>query len=86
MLADERRARFNELASEFGNTAELSRVLGRGDTYLARYLRHRVPYDLEEPDRRKLARFFGVDEETLRPRPPEPYRLRHRRGAGSSAR
>ena len=66
MLADERRARFDELVRTYGNTAELSRVLGRSDGYVGRYLRDRVPYDLPDRDRRRLAEFFGVDEWLLR--------------------
>jgi len=78
MLADERRARLDELATEYGNITDLSRVLGKSDSYMARYLRDRVPYDLASRDRQKLASFFGVDDETLRRLPPAPPRLRRR--------
>lgn len=69
MLADERRARLEDLAGEQrASFAELSRVLGRNEAYVSDYLRRKVPYDLSDPDRSKLARYFGVDEDTLRPR------------------
>ncbi|HVJ03823.1 MAG TPA: helix-turn-helix transcriptional regulator [Sphingomonas sp.] len=73
-LPDERRARLAALAQEHdASHAELSRIIGRGETYISRYLRRAVPYDLPELDRRRLARFFGVDEETLTRRaPPRP--------------
>lgn len=69
MLPHERRARLEELATEHGASfAELSRILGRNEAYFSDYLRRKVPYDLAEADRSKLARFFGVDPDGLRPR------------------
>lgn len=72
MLPNERRARLGELVARHGaNCASLSRLMGRGTGYLGRYLREAVPYDLAEQDRDLLARYFGVDADTLRPRPAE---------------
>ncbi|MBB5712188.1 hypothetical protein [Sphingomonas xinjiangensis] len=86
MVADERRTRFGELVQAYGNSAELSRVLGRSDGYIGRHLRDRVPYDLPDYDRRKLAQFFGVHAETLKQLPPSPSRLRWRRPRVSECR
>lgn len=70
ILPDERRARFAELVTQHKSSlVQLSRIIGRSDGYFSSYLRRSVPYDLAERDRRKLARYFGVDEETLRPVP-----------------
>jgi hypothetical protein len=69
MLPDERRARFQALAIEQGAShVELSQILGRNDAYVSSYLTRGVPYDLARADQSKLARFFGVDEDTLKPR------------------
>lgn len=40
--------------------AALSRVLGRQDGYIARFVRDSVPYELSVADRDKLARYFGL--------------------------
>lgn len=92
MLPDERRARFEALAIEHdASHAELSRILERGDGYVSSYLRRAVPYDLATADRSKLARFFGVDPETLKPvRHPNPLSTRRRQaphspGSGSGS-
>ena len=78
MLPDERRARFGQLVDQHRASRKgLSRLLGRGDGYLARYLADSVPYDLAERDRDLLARYFGVEADTLRPPPPvRPRRWR----------
>lgn len=89
MLADERRARLAALAREHNAShAELSRILGRNDAYVSSYLRRSAPYDLADHDRRKLARFFGVHEETLKPidigsRHGQPGQLRRFAGVRS---
>lgn len=70
MLADERRARFAALVTEHRvSSVQLSRIIDRADGYFSAYLRRSVPYDLAERDRRKLARYFGVHEATLKPTP-----------------
>ena len=60
------RERLAELAREKGSSlASLSRMLGRNATYLQQYISKGSPRKLEEDDRRKLARFFGVAESEL---------------------
>jgi phage repressor protein C with HTH and peptisase S24 domain len=60
------RERLAELAREKGSSlASLSRMLGRNTTYLQQYISKGSPRKLEEDDRRKLARFFGVPETEL---------------------
>ncbi|TIX51864.1 S24 family peptidase [Alteraurantiacibacter aquimixticola] len=60
------RQRLSELVREKGTSlASLSRMLGRNTTYLQQYISKGSPRKLEEDDRRKLARFFGVPETEL---------------------
>ena len=60
------RKRLAELATEKGaSLASLSRMLDRNTTYLQQYISKGSPRKLEEEDRRKLARFFGVAETEL---------------------
>lgn len=40
--------------------ASLSRVLGRQDGYIARFVREKVPYQLAPAERARAAEFFGV--------------------------
>ena len=42
--------------------AGLSRMLGRNAAYIQQYIKRGVPKRLSEEDRRKLARYFDVDE------------------------
>lgn len=71
MLPDERRVRLAELvAAQDTSLAELSRVLGRNEGYMSSYLHRKVPYDLASADRSRLARFLGVDPETMKRQPP----------------
>lgn len=64
---DRPRARLLELAQDRGvSLASLSDLLGRNTTYLQQFIRKGSPRKLEEQDRAKLARFFGVGEEELR--------------------
>lgn len=54
--------------------AGLSRMLGRNAAYVQQYIKRGVPRRLSEEDRRKLARYFDVDESLLGgpARDPEP--------------
>ncbi|MFC3100919.1 S24 family peptidase [Altererythrobacter lauratis] len=62
----EARETLARLARERGSSlASLSRMLGRNTTYLQQYISKGSPRKLEEDDRRKLARFFGVPETVL---------------------
>jgi phage repressor protein C with HTH and peptisase S24 domain len=45
--------------------ASLSRFLGRNAAYIQQFIRRGSPRKLDEADRRKLARYFGVDETVL---------------------
>jgi hypothetical protein len=73
MLPDETRARVAELISAHrASLAGLSRMLGRGEGYMSDYLNRKVPYDLAAADRGRLARFFGVDPEALKPQQRRP--------------
>lgn len=54
------------LATAHGvSLAQLSALIGRNSSYLQQFIRKGSPRKLEESDRRKLARFFGVDESRL---------------------
>ena len=59
-------ARLLELAGARGvSLAALSAMIDRNSAYLQQYVRKGSPRKLEEGDRRKLARFFGVNESEL---------------------
>lgn len=45
--------------------AGLSRMLGRNAAYIQQFIKRGVPKRLAEEDRKKLARYFGVDESRL---------------------
>ncbi|MFN4241183.1 MAG: helix-turn-helix transcriptional regulator [Erythrobacter cryptus] len=61
------RARLLELAHERRvSLAALSDMIGRNPSYLQQFIRKGSPRKLEEQDRARLARFFGVDEAELR--------------------
>src|SRR5436853_7584908 len=45
--------------------AGLSRLLGRNPAYVQQYIKRGSPRRLAEEDRRRLARYFGVDEALL---------------------
>jgi hypothetical protein len=60
------RNRLLDLANAKGvSLSTLSLLIGRNTTYLQQFVRKGSPRKLEEGDRRKLARFFGVDESVL---------------------
>ena len=45
--------------------AAISRLLGRNASYIQQFIKRGSPRKLDDEDRRKLASFFGVDEQTL---------------------
>lgn len=45
--------------------AALSRLLGRNPAYIQQFMKRGTPRKLDEADRAKLARYFGVDETLL---------------------
>ena len=60
------RHKLSELSRQKGTSlASLSRMLGRNTTYLQQYISKGSPRKLEEEDRAKLAKFFGVPESEL---------------------
>ncbi len=60
------RERLGQLVQERGSSlAALSRMIGRNSSYLQQYITKGSPRKLEEDDRGKLARFFGVAENEL---------------------
>jgi phage repressor protein C with HTH and peptisase S24 domain len=60
------RQRLLDLAAERRvSLAALSRMIGKNSSYLQQFVRKGSPRKLEEIDRAKLARFFGVDEAEL---------------------
>lgn len=67
MLPNDPRERLRHLARRQGvSLAQLSAMIGRNTTYLQQFVRKGSPRKLEEGDRRRLARFFGVAETELR--------------------
>lgn len=64
-MADQRIV-LERLVREGGDDyANLSRLLGRNPAYIQQFMRRGTPRQLSEGDRRKLARYFGVDEHVL---------------------
>jgi len=60
------RAALQRLIEERGEDySGLSRLLGRNAAYVQQYIKRGSPRHLAEQDRRKLARYFGVDEAVL---------------------
>ena len=60
------RARLRQLAEDRGaSLSSLSGFIGRNSSYLQQFITKGSPRKLEEGDRRKLARFFGVAESEL---------------------
>lgn len=45
--------------------AAISRLLGRNASYIQQFIKRGSPRKLEDEDRRKLASFFGVDEQVF---------------------
>ncbi len=45
--------------------ASLSKMLGKNPAYVQQYIRRGTPKKLDEEDRRRLAEFYGVDEQLL---------------------
>jgi hypothetical protein len=75
------------LCSEKGTSlAALSALIGRNSSYLQQFVRKGSPRKLEEGDRRRLARFFGVDESLLGGEITVPVKEKSSRLPASSAR
>lgn len=66
MNDEEARSALARLIEERGEDfAGLSRLLGRNPAYVQQYIKRGSPRRLAEEDRRRLARYFGVDEALL---------------------
>lgn len=66
MRDEESRAALGRLIEERGEDyAGLSRLLGRNPAYVQQYIKRGTPRRLAEEDRRRLARYFAVDERML---------------------
>lgn len=66
MVIADPRLRLQQLAAEHGvSLSGLSELIDRNATYLQQFIRKGSPRKLDETDRRRLARFFGVDESEL---------------------
>src|SRR5687768_1942315 len=65
-MSGEARAALDALIRERGEDyASLSRLLGRNPAYVQQFIKRGVPKKLDEEDRAKLARYFGVSEALL---------------------
>jgi len=66
MAQADQRIVLERLVRERGDDyANLSRLLGRNPAYIQQFMRRGTPRELGESDRRKLARYFGVEEHVL---------------------
>ena len=67
------RETLEQLMIERGDTSvALSRMLGRNAAYVQQFIRRGIPKKLDEDDRRKLARYYGVPESVLGGRDESP--------------
>jgi len=72
MTQVDQRVVLERLVRERGDDyANLSRLLGRNPAYVQQFMRRGTPKELGEVDRRKLARYFGVEEHMLGGPAPE---------------
>lgn len=72
-MAEQERAALQRLIEERGEDyAGLSRLLGRNPAYVQQYIKRGSPRRLAEQDRRRLARYFGVEETMLGAEGPAP--------------
>lgn len=63
--ADPRQALRSAVSGGRDSLAALSRMLGRADGYLGRFIDHGVPAALSADDHRRLADYFGLTEREL---------------------
>lgn len=60
------RETLERLMADRGDTSvALSRLLGRNAAYVQQFIKRGIPRKLDEDDRRKLARYYGVSESVL---------------------
>ncbi len=66
MESNDPRAVLEQLIRKSGDDfASISGMLGKNPAYIQQYIRRGSPKKLDERDRRKLADFYGVDEQSL---------------------
>lgn len=66
MLADDPRHILEQLIQQNGHGfAAISKMLGKNPAYIQQYIRRGSPKKLDERDRRILAEFYGVNEQSL---------------------
>ena len=66
MATTDQRAALEQLIRERREDySSLSRLIGRNPAYIQQFIKRGTPRRLAEEDRRALARYFGVDENTL---------------------
>lgn len=66
MSLEQVRKTLDTLIHESGSDyAAISRLLGRNPAYIQQFIKRGIPRRLKEDDRRRLARYFGVDERLL---------------------
>jgi Peptidase S24-like len=66
VVMDDVRTNLDRLCKEQGEDyTSLSRLLGRNPAYVQQFMKRGTPRKLDEADRAKLARYFGVDEALL---------------------
>ncbi|HEY0111716.1 MAG TPA: S24 family peptidase [Allosphingosinicella sp.] len=91
MVAADPRVLLEQLIRERGEDyAGLSRLIGRNPAYVQQYIKRGTPRRLAEEDRRKLARYFNVEEAllggpSLQPSPDEGLVSVARMDVGASA-
>lgn len=66
MVNEDPRTVLEQLIRKSGDDfASISAMLGKNPAYIQQYIRRGSPKKLDEQDRRKLAEFYGVDEQSL---------------------
>ncbi|WCT72039.1 S24 family peptidase [Sphingomonas naphthae] len=88
MMTQERTALQALIDAHREDYTSVSRLLGRNDAYIQQFIRRGTPRRLAEADRRKLARYFNVDESVLggpAPLPPADLVRVPRLAVGASA-
>ncbi|MEO9599579.1 S24 family peptidase [Parasphingorhabdus sp.] len=65
-MTQDPRANLEELIRKNGHDfAAISKMLGKNPAYIQQYIRRGSPRKLDEEDRRRLAEFYGVEEDVL---------------------
>jgi phage repressor protein C with HTH and peptisase S24 domain len=73
IMAENPREALERLIQERGEDyVGLSRLIGRNAAYIQQFMKRGTPRRLAEDDRRRLARYFGVDESVLGGPPHSP--------------